>query len=124
MREYQEKKRYKKFLYSKTAVVILIILLILLIKATWGVYKKQEESAANAVQASHELEKLSQRQEVLNSELKRLQTDAGIEEEIRSKYSVSKPGEDLLIVVDGDKDKPMPEHPKESWWNKFKKFFK
>jgi len=123
MREFQEKNRYKRILYSRIGIVLVLILIVIFAKATFGVYKKEKESAANTLQAQEELKKLEDRQEVLTKEIDRLQTDAGIEEEIRSKYSVSKPDENLLIIVDEEKEKQMPIQEKQGWWNKFKKIF-
>ena len=124
MREFQERNRYKRLLYSRLGVIVVFILILFFSKATFGVYKKQHNSAANALQAKGELRKLEERQAVLDREVMRLQTEEGVEEEIRSKYSVSKSGENLLIIVDEEKEKPMPVQEKQSWWSKFKKLFK
>jgi cell division protein FtsB len=124
MREFQDKKRIKRLLYSKPAVIILAIAIVFFGNATWGLYKKEKESAANALIAEKELAKLQDRQQLLNSEIDRLHTDAGIEEEIRSKYSVSKSGENVVIIVDKDQNQNVPTQQKEGWWDKFKNLFK
>jgi cell division protein FtsB len=124
MREFQGRNKYKRILYSKGAAVVLGIFILLVSRATWGVYKKEQESAANTIRAQSELKKLQDRETLLDSELTRLQTDAGIEEEIRSKYSVSKPGENMIIIVDPAATSTAPVQPEESWWGKFKKWFK
>jgi cell division protein FtsB len=123
MREFQEKKRFRKILYSKGSLVVLSILILFFGHATWGVYKKQSESAANALQAQNALQKLEDRQKVLDTELDKLKTEEGIEEEIRSKYGVSKPGEHVLIIVDDKKATTSTEEIQQTWWQKMKKFF-
>jgi cell division protein FtsB len=124
MREFQEKKRFKKLLYSKTTVAILGIFIIFFANATWGVYKKERESSANAVNAKKELEHLTDRKILLNKETKRLSTEQGIEEEIRAKYSVSKPGESVIIIVNDKEAATTTVQNQDSWWGKFKKWFK
>ncbi len=123
MREFQEKKKFKKILYSKGMVITLVVLIIFFARATYGVYKKQEESSANSYRAANELKRLVDRQTLLNSELARLSTNEGIEEEIRAKFGVSKPGEEVLIIVDPDKATTTEIIEEESLWGKFKNFF-
>jgi cell division protein FtsB len=124
MREFQVKNRVRRILYSKGMVILLIILFLYMMNATWNMFKKASESAANLATATNELNRLKSREDVLSTEIERLSTDPGIEAEIRNKFSVSKPGEKLLIIVD-DKPTTTPEVAKpESWWTKFKKFFR
>ncbi|MDQ3076627.1 MAG: septum formation initiator family protein [bacterium] len=123
MREFQEKKKFKKILYSKGMVITLLILIIFFARATYGVYQKQEESSANTLQAAGELKRLVDRQTLLNTELARLSTNEGIEEEIRAKFGVSKPGEEVLIIVDPHKATTTEIIEEESLWGKFKNLF-
>ncbi len=124
MREFQDKKRYRKYIYSRTSLVLLGIAILFFANATWGVYKKSRESAANAFRAENELRRLTDRENLLHNELERLNTDEGIEAEIRSKYSVSKPGENVIVIIDKDKSTTTVEAIPEGWWGKFKKLFK
>jgi cell division protein FtsB len=123
MREFQEKKRFRRILYSKGTLAVLFILILFFARASWQLYKKERESAANAVQSQNALNRLEDRQKVLNDEIARLQTDEGVEEEIRAKYGVSKPGEQVLIIVDDKKATTTEEKPKETWWQKVKSWF-
>jgi cell division protein FtsB len=124
MREFQAKKRFRKILYSRSSVAVLLIILAFLAHATWNVFTKERESAANVIEASREHDKLQSRQQVLTVEIQRLSTDQGVEEEIRNKYSVSKPGEHLLIIVDNASSTASTSQTHESWWDRFKKLFK
>lgn len=123
MREFQEKKRFRRYLYSKGAVAMLLVLVIFFGRASWGVYKKEQESAANAAQAQVSLKRLEDRQKILTHELNRLKTDEGIEEEIRSKFGVSKPGEQVIIIVDDRKSTTTEPEPEPTWWEKIKGAF-
>ncbi len=104
-------------------VITLLILIIFFARATYGVYQKQEESSANTLQAAGELKRLVDRQTLLNTELARLSTNEGIEEEIRAKFGVSKPGEEVLIIVDPHKATTTEIIEEESLWGKFKNLF-
>jgi cell division protein FtsB len=125
MREFQAKNKIRNILYSRWMVVVLFILTLFLGRATWSVYVKEQESRANAALAHKELERLVERQNVLNAEIQRLSTDEGIEEEIRSKFSVSKEGEHFFVIVDEDKATTTDDaNKKDGWFNSVKEIFR
>jgi cell division protein FtsB len=125
MQEFQAKKRFRKYLYSKATIAVVIILIGFFAKATWNVYQKEQDSSAQAARADMELKRLEERQTLLTGELQRLGTKEGLEEEIRSKYSVSKPGEQVVIIVDPAQSEKATTTPQnQSWWDKIKSWFK
>ncbi|MES2437206.1 MAG: septum formation initiator family protein [Patescibacteria group bacterium] len=124
MREFQERKKFKHILYSKTTVIVMALMVLFFARAAWGVYQKEQESAANVVRARAEMLKLKDREDLLKSELSRLNTEDGIEEEIRSKYGVTKPGEQMIIIVDQTTPTTTIMQEPEGWWDKFKNIFR
>ncbi len=124
MQEFQAKKKVRRLIYSKGVIAFLIFSFILLANATWNVFKKSKESAANVAQSVSELERMQEREQILTSEIERLSTEKGIEEEIRSKFSVSKPGEELLVIIDEEATTTVEVAQPEGWWTKFKKIFR
>ena len=90
--------------YSIPALIGIAFLVVLLARATIGVYHKEAESHRNLAAVSAEFKMLQERHEVLKRETNKLNTQEGIEQEIRKKFQVAKPGESLLVVV----DKPLP----------------
>ena len=62
---------------------------------------------------------------MLSSEIERLKTKDGIEEEIRNKFNVVKPGEHLVVIVD-DASTSKNETTKQNtgWWGSFLGWFK
>ena len=99
MREFQDKKRLRNLLYSPLTLIILVILILFFIHATWNVYKKERDSAANALEAQQQLVRIQERNTVLTENIAKLSTDEGVEEEIRQQFGVAKPGEHMLIIV-------------------------
>jgi cell division protein FtsB len=100
MREFQDRQKNRRRLYSKTTIAILVILLILMARSTWNIYQKEQESQQNKLEANKELAVVQARHDLLQSQINRLQTPAGQEEEIRQKYQVAKPGEDMVVIID------------------------
>jgi cell division protein FtsB len=108
MLEFQEKRRYQKFIYSKVTLIILIIVIFFLLNAVWNVYKKQAMTKDNLIKTATVYESLQAREKMLSSEIERLKTDSGAEEEIRERYGLIRPGEEVIIIVDEHKDKNSP----------------
>ena len=86
-------------MYSKVSFVVLFIAIIFLGKATYNIYQKSKLSSGNYVVVKRDYDNLKSRKEMLESEINRLQTDNGIEEEIRGKFNVARPGETVVIVI-------------------------
>src|ERR1035437_2807730 len=96
---FQQKRQFKKMLYSKLSFVVLLVLVFLIGKATYDIYQKEKLSSDNYLGVKKNYDSLNVRKNMLGSEINRLQTDTGIEEEIRSKFDVAKPSETVVVVV-------------------------
>lgn len=126
MLEFQEKRKLRRFLYSRITLIIIIILIGLTLKAVLGVYEKQKESADNLSKVEANYEDLQVREKMLSSEIERLKTAGGTEEEIRLKYGLVKPGEEVITVVDSSSTGPDDSTggADEGFWQKFENLFK
>lgn len=97
---FQERKKIRKILYSKASLVALAILLILVTNGAWGIYQKAAIARAERDRAARSLTDLETRTSELQASLARLQSTNGIEEDVRKKFNVVRPGEDIVVVVD------------------------
>ena len=100
MREFQEKRKFKKIVYSVWLQIFLGIVLLALIFSTVKVYKKSRLSADKSKEIKEELASLEKRNAELAAEAARLESESGREEEIRKRVDVAKPGEKILVIVD------------------------
>ncbi len=68
-----------------------------------------------------ELSELKEKKAQLSTDIAKLQTESGVEENIRDKFGLAKEGEGLIVVVE-DKNKAEAEEEKPGWfeslWNK------
>src|SRR3989338_526258 len=103
MLEFQEKKKLRNILYSKITLIAIFVILVFVARATFSVYYKQKVSGENLSKAREEITELEKREKMLNSEIDRLKTDKGTEEEIRKKFMVGKAGEEVIVIVDDNK---------------------
>lgn len=116
MLEFQERRKLKGFIYSRLILVILLALLFFLIKEIWSVYQKERFTRENLSRAQADLESLEERQAKLLSEISRLKTDAGAEREIRERFGLSRPGEEVYVIVDKNgSDEEGEALPTENW---------
>lgn len=125
MLEFQRKRKTQKFIYSYFSIAILIIVIFLLSKSIFGLYSKAQASIDARKQSEHEYKELSARYDYVKGEIERLRTKEGIEEEVREKFSVVKPGEKLIVLVAGA-SVPAPEEEKSFFkkiFDKTKSFF-
>lgn len=100
MLEFRRKNRIKKILYSPLILLIMGIIFILLIKGVYNVYIKDNISYMNLQKEISELEKIKIRQENLVASLDYLNTEDGIESEIRNKFRAVKDGEKVSVILD------------------------
>ncbi len=122
--DFEQKRKLKRVMYSRTMLVVLLVVLVLVSKGTWNVYGKMESSRENFEKSERELEKLKTRQSALANQIDYLKTDQGIESEIRQKFRVVKEGEEIAVIVDDvQKVSEATTTPQKSLWTKFKSIF-
>ena len=69
------------------------------------------------------VDELKSRSNELESRINKLATVSGIEEEIRTKFSVAKMGENMVVVVADDESKMSTTSQKNSFWDIIKGLF-
>ena len=90
----------------------LAIVLFFLIRGTWNIYVKNRDSATELRLATERLARLEGRHETLLAGIEKLNTESGIEGEIRDRFQMAKDGERAIVIVEEPKkiaDLPLPE---------------
>ena len=88
---FQAEKRRQRWFYA--LLILLIVLNGFLVRGVWRVYQKSQIAGDNYLSAKERLDILTTRQKVLTDRLASLQTERGLEEQIRGNFSVVKPGD-------------------------------
>ncbi len=102
MREFQERRKLRRIIFSRFAFSLLAIILVFLTYSTVKIYLRSQQAKEVNEMVKKEVEDLKNRKSELEATVKRLQTEAGIEEEIRSKFPVQKPDEKMVMIVEGE----------------------
>ncbi|MFA6050462.1 MAG: septum formation initiator family protein [Candidatus Paceibacterota bacterium] len=99
MKHFEAKKQIKSKFYSKYTIAGLLILVALLANGVWNIYSRERQSAVMRSEAENRLAAIEKQKESLKKQTDRLEGEEGIEEEIRSKFNVVKPGEKVVMIV-------------------------
>ncbi len=119
MLRFQEKKTMKRYLYSRASLVIFGIILLVVTHAVYGVYRKAQSAGAFLGEAEVKLEEMKKREKYFSNEIERLNSDLGIEEEIRKKFQVAKEGEKVIVIMDDEGNKAeVQTEPTTTVWQK------
>ncbi len=100
MSEIRKKKRLRRVFTSPLSLLVLLVVCVLVARGTYSIYLKAERAKEARNDVDRELTELLAREIFLESEVKKLETESGIEQEIRERYGLGKPGESLAIIVD------------------------
>lgn len=124
MLPFQERKKFRQILYSKATLAIFFVLIVLLARGVWQISQKAAIARAERDEAVRSLHDLQNRTSELQASLARFNAGTGIEEEIRQKFTVAKPGEEVVVVVDdGAKKSENGTAQDKSIWERFLGFF-
>jgi cell division protein FtsB len=123
MFDFQQKNKIRKFLYSRPVVAIVVIIAVYSLYSTWSIYQKMLHSRQAMEQSQKELLTLATQNDSLDSTISELQTNAGVEKEIRSKFGVAKPGENMAVIVQDSGTSSQSTSTPKSLWNKFLNLF-
>jgi cell division protein FtsB len=125
MREFKQKQKIKNRIYSKYTIAFLFLVLALLVNGTWGIFSKMRESKGKLEASQGRYESVKKRHEALDSQIKHLGTETGLEEEIRTRYNLSREGENVIVLVDNkeDVDDSDADKDKGGFWSKMSSWF-
>lgn len=123
MREFQERRFWRKIIFSKISFVFLAGILALLVYSTAKIYIRSHDAKEANSLIEQKIESLKAEKAELEASVKRLQTEAGAEEEIRSKFPVQKPGEKTVVIVEEEKKENLPTSTPSSFPSKIWQFF-
>lgn len=125
MRFLRRTRNVRRLLYSPIAIILLTVAFVLLLKAALGAYTNEQRSREELQNVRQNAEELSGREEFLSTEIERLESPRGLEEELRNKYPVAKEGERMIIIVEPEEDLSVPaEADKKGFWSKVFNIFR
>jgi cell division protein FtsB len=124
MSQFKKREEYR-FWHSPLVLAVMFCLVVLFSYNTVGLIAKERETIKNKDEEQSRIDDLQSRQTELTSDIAKLSTDEGKEESIRDKFQVVKPGENMVVIVDGDPQAPAaaPAPIDHSFWGFIKGLF-
>lgn len=104
MQEFQERKKFKRIIFSKLALFILLAVFVFISTFTVKVFLKSRKAGERKEEILEKLNQIEKQKSSLEENIKRLQSEAGVEEEIRKNLGMAKPGEEVLVIMDKKED--------------------
>ena len=125
MREFQQKRKVRQILYSNWVLVTLLVITVIVVRASWNVYMKEVTSARYVANAQDSLDKVTADEAQLKNAVDALNTQEGLEAEIRRKFMVVKPGEQIAVIIDKSPTATSSSQPApaKTWWDKVSGLF-
>lgn len=117
MADFQGRSLRRRLLYSPMMVIILGLVILLLARPVYNIIRKSLAVRQEKQEAAAQLSELEARQAFLNTEIGKLETERGVEGEIRRKFAVAKVGERVIVVVATGTPTSSASTTK-SWWQK------
>tara|TARA_Y100000310_G_scaffold209049_1_gene209682 strand:- start:2122 stop:2475 length:354 start_codon:yes stop_codon:yes gene_type:complete len=114
--------REKKKILKIGVLFLILIATVFISRSTWSIYQKNNIVREKRNDATQEFLELSGRHSELTSYIDGLQSERGLEEEVRKKFQVSKPGEYTVVLLDPVTDDKV-KSDEESLWEKIKSWF-
>ncbi|OHA26784.1 MAG: hypothetical protein A3C06_01420 [Candidatus Taylorbacteria bacterium RIFCSPHIGHO2_02_FULL_46_13] len=100
MKEFRRRRSVKQVLYAPVTIVLLALVLFFLARAVMNVYRSEQNSRRELVNAERNVADLSVRSDFLQREIDKLSSEPGLEAELRNKFPIVKEGEKMVIIVE------------------------
>jgi cell division protein FtsB len=98
-----------KFLLTVVASILLLVVAVITVRAAWHMYGKFATASAAAEAAKTELSHMEEQKASVSEAIESLSSSRGVEESLREKFGVAKPGEgEIRIVRDQDGEDTLP----------------
>lgn len=104
MQDFKRKRFVRQMFFSYVTIALLLLVVGLLSVSVFHRFTIEREMAARKDESESELRELRLRAQALESEVRYLEDDRGVEAEIRNRFDVAKEGEQVVIIVDDTSD--------------------
>lgn len=108
MRNFQNKRSIKSLLKSTPVLIFLVILMLFFSYNMLGLFGKMLETNKNKKIAEAKITELKESKAKLDGDISKLNTNQGLEENIREKFGLVKEGENMIVIVDEKKEEEVP----------------
>lgn len=127
MKEFQQRRFFRKIFLSRPVFVLFLAIFAIFALSVFRMYEKSRYASLRNEAAENSLDELKNRSDNLRAAVGMLDTEEGIEKELRDKFQIKKPGEEYVVILENNQVVPEgEEQPKEDFgfFKRFVDFFK
>jgi len=120
MKEFEQRQLFRKIFFSRFVFILFLCAVVFVCVSVFDIYQKSKRAVLKSEIVENELYDLQNRKETLEANINRLETNIGIETELRKKFQIKKPGEKFIVFVDEEKEEELEANKiqKESFFKK------
>jgi len=100
MDEFKKRSLLRRIIFSRFVFLALVVIAVALGFSVVKTYEINRAAETIKSKAENELLALEDKRKQFEASLGRLNSEFGVEEELRSKLQVKKPGEELVIIIE------------------------
>jgi len=117
-KKYSRRQELVRFFIGLGAVAIMLALTISSVRAAWSMYGKFSEASAGDAAANLNLEQLKVQEAHVSATVAQLQTQRGVEAQIRENYGLALPGEGEIDLVQSSTSTVASTTPPAGFWTR------
>ena len=111
-------------MYNKVTLWALFVVVLYSSFSTWRVYQKQKESQAFRGVVEKKVQELEERDREIMSKIGELDTEQGMEREIRGKFNVSRENENMVVILEEENSTSSSKKTNLTIWDRFLNLFR
>ncbi|HAS80660.1 MAG: hypothetical protein UR25_C0002G0008 [Candidatus Nomurabacteria bacterium GW2011_GWE1_32_28] len=100
MRNFQKRGKLKNIMQSTPFLIFLGFFIVIFFFSIFNFMNKMEETRKNRETVEQKIKELEESKEKLDLKILKLNTERGVEENIREKFGLAKEGENMILVVE------------------------
>lgn len=100
MNSFHTRKPKSNFFRSRFFLAVLLIVFIIFARSTYSSFMKKKRAHSEQEKYQKRFDDLEHKKQTLETNIEKLETERGLEEEYRTRFNVVKEGETLIKIVD------------------------
>jgi len=123
MFDFHQKRKLRSIFGSRITQVIIFVIACFIFISAYDRYLIAREMAERRAAVESEIFDLEERRKMLDTQVQHLSNERGIESEMRRQFDVAREGEQVVIILDDEKNLPpqstTTDNQKERPWYRF-----
>jgi len=115
----KSKDSVQSVFFSVFLTILIFVIISFLLFSNWRINKKRSELSQKLEGLKKEVEALEAKKEELLTKISQVQSESYLEKEARERFNLKKPGEEVVTILNSEKEEKKEEVKKEkSFWQR------